>query len=159
MTLSLHDLVGAWELISVVEVFADGDRRPELGDNASGYLCYSPDGIVSAVLGNMERGTSSAGDPQTTPDADLAAMARQFIAYAGPYTVEGDTVVHHVDVALFSNWQGGDQIRRVRLDANQLIIQASPRTGADGRSFHSELRWGRYRSSAASSLILEGTAS
>lgn len=145
MTLSMNDLIGAWRLVSVIEIFADGERRPELGTNADGYLCYSPNGIVSAVLGNMDRATSTAHDPQTATDDELAAMARPFIAYAGPFSIDGDTVTHHIDVALFANWQAGDQVRHVRVSGDELIIEASPRTGPDGRKFYSELTWSRYR--------------
>ena len=51
------------------------------------------------------------------------------------------TVTHHVDVALFPNWQGQDQVRRVTIDGRRLSIIASDRTAADGRTFHSELTW------------------
>ena len=148
MTLSMTDLVGAWRLVSVIEVFEDGERRPEFGPNADGYLSYSPNGIVSAVLGSMDRPASTSSDAQAASDGELVKMARPFIAYAGPFTIQpdSDTVTHHVDVALFTNWQTGDQIRHVLVEKDQLVISASPRTGADGRTFHSELTWGRIPS-------------
>ena len=39
-------------------------------------------------------------------------MARHFIAYAGPFSADAGngTVTHHVDVSLFPNWQGHDQV-------------------------------------------------
>jgi hypothetical protein len=148
MTLSATDLIGAWRLISVIEVFDDGERRPEFGPNADGYLSYSPNGIVSAVLGSIDRTNSTSADPQGASDSELAAMARPFIAYAGPFTIAPgtDTVTHHVDVALFANWQTGAQVRHVLVERDRLVITASPRTGADGRTFHSELTWGRIPS-------------
>jgi hypothetical protein len=34
-----------------------------------------------------------------------------FIAYAGPFSADANgTVTHHVDVSLFPNWQGHDQV-------------------------------------------------
>ena len=148
MTLSMRDLVGAWRLVSAIELFEDGERRPEFGPNADGYLSYSPDGIVSAVLGSMDRPASASSDARAAGDGELVKMARPFIAYAGPFTIEpdSDTVIHHVDVALFTNWQTGDQIRHVLVQKDQLVISASPRTGADGRTFHSELAWRRIPS-------------
>jgi hypothetical protein len=70
-------------------------------------------------------------------------MARYFIAYAGPFSVDvgHGTVTHRVDVSLFSNWQGHDQIRRVTIEGGRLSIIASDRTSADDRTFHSELIW------------------
>ena len=70
-------------------------------------------------------------------------MARRFVAYAGPFSadVSNGTLTHHVDVSLFPNWQGHDQIRRVTIEGGRLSIIASDRTSADGRAFHSELTW------------------
>ena len=139
----VDDLLGAWRLESAVEVFDDGERRDEFGPNPKGYLCYSPDGIVSATLGDSARPPVSVGDPQNATDDDYVEMARRFIAYAGPFSVDvaNGTVTHHVDVSLFPNWQGHDQVRRVTIDDRRLSIVASSRTSADGRTFHSELIW------------------
>lgn len=146
MTITLRDLVGAWELVSATEVFADGERRPEFGPNAAGYLSYSPDSLVSATLGSTDRPATKATDPQLTSDEEMLGMARDFIAYAGPFTIDGDTVTHHVDVALFTGWQEGDQKRHVVVQGSELHITGSPRTASDGRSFFSELIWKRFGS-------------
>ena len=84
-----------------------------------------------------------AADPQSGTDSDYEKMARHFIAYAGPFSIDvGDgTVTHHVDVSLFPNWQGHDQVRHVTIDGRRLSITASDRTATDGRTFHSELTW------------------
>jgi len=139
----IDDLLGAWRLESAVEVFDDGERRDEFGPNPEGYLCYNPAGIVSATLGDSARLPVSAGDPQGGTNDDYRHMARRFIAYAGPFTVDVDngTVTHHVDVSLFPNWQGHDHVRRVTIEDGRLSIIASKRTSADGRTFHSELIW------------------
>ena len=137
------DLLGAWRLESAVEVFDDGERRNEFGPSPEGYLCYSPAGVVSAVLGDSARPSVSAGDPQSATDDDYEEMARRFIAYAGLFSVDvgNETVTHHVDVSLFPNWQGHDQVRRVTIEGGRLSIIASDRTSSDGRTFHSELIW------------------
>ena len=139
----VDDLLGAWRLESAVEVFDDGERRDEFGPNPQGYLSYNPAGIVSATLGDSARPRVSARDPQSGTDDDYQEMARRFIAYAGPFTVDvgTGTVTHHVEVSLFPNWQGRDQVRRVTIEGKRLHIIASDRTSADGRTFHSELIW------------------
>jgi Lipocalin-like domain len=92
---------------------------------------------VSATLGDSARPPVSAGDPQHATDDDYENMARRFIAYAGPFTVDVDngTVTHYVDVSLFSNWQGHEHVRRVTREGGRLSIIASDRTAADGRIF------------------------
>jgi hypothetical protein len=92
-----------------------------------------PAGIVSATLGDSARPPVPAGDPQSGTGEDYEKMAS---ADAG-----NGTVTHHVDVSLFPNWQGHDQVRRVTIEGRQLSIIASDRTAADGRTFHSELTW------------------
>lgn len=138
-------LIGAWKLVSAIEVYSDGERRPEFGPDAAGYLSYSPNGIVTAVLGSTNRPGNEVTEPQSSTDADLAGMARQFIAYAGPFTIvdNTDTVIHHLEVSLFTGWQGTGQARTVRIDGDTLRIAASPRTAPDGRPFHTELSWTR----------------
>jgi Lipocalin-like domain len=140
---SVDDLLGAWRLESAVEVFDDGQRCDEFGPNPYGYLCYNPAGVVSATLGDSARPPVLAGDPQNGTDDDYEKMARRFIAYAGPFSVDvgNGTVTHHVDVSLAPNWQGHDQVRRVTIEGGRLNIIASDRTSSDGRIFHSELSW------------------
>ena len=45
-------------------------------------------------------------------------MARHFIAYAGPFSVDlgNGTVTYRVDVSLFLNWQGHDQVRHIAIE-------------------------------------------
>jgi Lipocalin-like domain len=76
-------------------------------------------------------------------DDDYEKMARRFIVYAGPFSVDvgNGTVTHHVDVSLFPNWQGRDQVRRLTIEGRRLSIIASDRTSPDGRIFHSEPIW------------------
>jgi Lipocalin-like domain len=106
----VDDLLGAWRLESAVEVFDGGERRDEFGPDPDGYLCYNPAGIVSATLEDSARPPVSAADPQSGTSDDYEKMARHFIAYAGPFSVDvgNGTVTHHVDVSLFPNWQGHD---------------------------------------------------
>lgn len=148
MTTTIDDLVGAWRFVSAEEVFSDGECRPQFGSHADGYLSYSSNGIVTAVLGSMDRPTGNAATPDGVTDEELVAMARDFIAYGGPFTLDSatDTVTHHIDVALFPGWQGGTQVRTFTVRDNLLHGKTPPATAADGRSFHVELTWGRVHS-------------
>ena len=137
------DLLGAWRLESAVEVFDDGERRDEFGPNPEGYLCYHPAGIVSATLGDSARPPVPAGDPQSGTAEDYEKWPGTSSPTPGPFSADvgNGTVTHHVDVSLFPNWQGHDQVRRVTVEGGRLSIIASDRTAADGRTFHSELTW------------------
>ena len=145
MSLRRAEIIGAWSLVSVVSVYEDGQRVDELGPRPAGYLCYTPEGFVSATLGDSTRPTSRAGDPHSATADEYAAMTRKFIAYAGRYSLDEatSTVVHRMEVSLFTNWTGQGQERHLAVDGDTLTITASPRVAADGRSFHSELVWRR----------------
>ena len=145
MTTTIDDLIGAWKFVGADEVFDDGGRRSQFGPGADGYLSYSPNGIVTAVLGSTTRPASVAPSPESASDAEIVAMARDFIAYGGPFTLdsETDTVTHHIDIALFAGWQGGTQVRTFTVQGDLLHGKTAPATTPDGRRFHVELTWGR----------------
>lgn len=145
MTTTIDDLIGAWKFVSANEVFSDGESRPQFGLEASGYLSYSPNGIVTAVLGSMRRPAGNATDPHGASDTEVVSMARDFIAYGGPFALdtETDTVTHHIDIALFPGWQGGDQTRHFTVDGDLLRGTTPSMASPDGRTFHVELTWAR----------------
>ena len=145
LRMTLDDIIGSWRLVRAVQVFDDGTEVDEFGQQADGYLCYTAQGTVSAVLGSTARADLVARDPQSgTPD-EYAEAARRFIAYAGRFTLDSElgNVTHHIDVSLYPNWQNEDQPRRLLIDQGQLAITASDRVTADGRTFHVELHWRR----------------
>lgn len=144
MAAGADDYLGGWRLVSAHQVLADGERRDEFGLPADGYLVYTPDGVVTAVLGSMTRAPFAASDPAAGTSTEYGA-ARHMIAYAGRWTFDAraSAMTHHVDVSLFPNWQGQDQVRRVALEGDVLTITASPRVDGEGHPFHVELRWRR----------------
>jgi len=144
MALGAEAYLGGWRLVSAHQVFADGERRDEFGAGADGYLVYTPDGVVTAVLGAMDRAAFAEPDPGQGTDEEYGS-ARRLIAYAGRWTLDAATseMTHHVEVSLFPGWQGQAQVRRVALDGEDLTIVASPRIDGRGRRFHVELRWRR----------------
>ena len=47
------------------------------------------------------------------------------MAYSGRYRVEGDDVVHTVEMSLYPDWNGTEQRRHVRLDDARLRLTLS----------------------------------
>lgn len=143
--ITTDSLIGAWRLQRAIQVFDDGQVLDEFGAHSDGYLCYTPDGTVSAVLGSSDRPPLDAPDPQAATADEYASAAQRFIAYAGRFTIESEDglVTHHIDVSLFPNWEGQAQPRQLTMEDDRLVIVASERTAADGRPFHVELHWSR----------------
>lgn len=116
--MSPSDLIGPWHLEAFTITFADG--RPPLhpfGADARGQLIYTADGHMSATLCRAAR-PMLGGRLETTRKASTEARADAFdgyLAYAGRWHLEGDTVVHTVDFALMPDLVGHENRRRARL--------------------------------------------
>jgi hypothetical protein len=66
------------------------------------------------------------------------------VAYSGRYTVEGEKVVHHVDISWNESWTGTDQVRFFELEDDKLTITA-PVDAINGLESISVLVWERER--------------
>lgn len=86
----------------------------------------------------------STGDLTTADDAELAAAARNYIAYSGPYEVSPDgRLTHHMTVSLFPNWRGQAQERAVSLDGDRLRLATTEPVLLGGVRCHGILHWTR----------------
>lgn len=150
MSLDPRDLIGAWSLQRYQVHFADG-RPPRFpfGEEAQGLLVYAASGWVSAVLSRSDRAPLGAGGLETAHHAPAEKKAEAFdsyLSYAGRWSVEDDTVVHHVQLAAIPDVVGNPQRRRASLDGDRLTLEyeAPTRRGAGARF---ELVWKRAPSS------------
>jgi Tfp pilus assembly protein PilV len=65
-------------------------------------------------------------------------------AYSGTYVVEGDTVIHDVNLSWNEAWTGTRQMRLFKVTGDELVIETTPRTaGTDARQFINTLTWER----------------
>jgi hypothetical protein len=67
----------------------------------------------------------AAAAPKAT-DAEAAQLYNTMVAYAGAYTVEGDKIIHKVDVSWNQVWNGTSQTRIVEVRDNRLMIKTAP---------------------------------
>ena len=68
-------LLGTWQLVSSVIRFEDGEFRDQLGYEPSGFLIYTAEGYVCAVLGAKNRLALATNDPGIATDAEFASEA------------------------------------------------------------------------------------
>src|SRR5262252_825609 len=109
-------LVGTWRLISVSSRTEKGDiNKAVFGTNPVGFLTYTPEGRMAAVIAEDGRKPLSVADRVSAPIEERARAYSTFSAYAGRYTFTGDKVIHHVEVASLQNWVNTDQVRFVKL--------------------------------------------
>jgi len=91
---SAKKLHGIWRVTSLKLQIVGDDSPPRdvFGSNPKGYLIFTPEGRMAAVISAADR------KPPAT-DADNIALMKSVIAYTGKYTVEGDRWVTKVDVS------------------------------------------------------------
>jgi hypothetical protein len=126
-----RSIVGAWRLKSFVRVTTDGRRYDQLGAHPDGYLIYSAEGRMSVLMVDGDRPA-----PQHSPPdpAERAALHETMLAYAGTYRVDGDRVVHHIEMAWDQARLGSDQVRFFSFEDDRLLLRTPVNRGPiDGR--------------------------
>lgn len=123
---SADRLVGAWRLVSAKITTDKGEVRDSWGPNPEGLLMYTADGRMSAILTLGNRKPLSVTDFISAPAPERAEAFASMTAYAGRYTLAGDKVVHHVEVASTPNDVGANMERLVvHVDAERLVLRVA----------------------------------
>jgi Lipocalin-like domain len=127
-----NPLLGTWKLKSYLrEVTATGERYNERGEHPNGFLSYGADGRMYAIITWDNRANPL--DVVPTNDERIRLYGTM-LSYAGTYTMDGEKVIHHVDISWNQIWTGTDQVRFYKLDGNTLTITSAPnRNPVDGR--------------------------
>ena len=122
-------IVGIWQLKSTIGRDDNGKVLPQpYGPLAMGLVTFQADGRMMAVLCDGR--------------AALDDEPRQFMSYAGNYTVDGTTLSTRGDASSDASRVGGDQGRNVRFE-NGAMVLAPPRRLYAGVMQHQELVWER----------------
>lgn len=133
-------LHGAWGLVSIETRDENGElvRRGE----RTGYLIYSPDGYMSVSFMKEGRPKFKSGDIRGGSAEEKIAAVNGYVSYAGRYTIQDDTVVHHIEVSLFPNWVGVSQERMFMFKGSRLTL-STPLMLVGGRQLSTHLVWER----------------
>jgi hypothetical protein len=138
-------LVGSWRLLSY-EVRNGAGMLVDhpLGDEATGYLLYTAGGFMSVQVMRLDRPRYQAGGVGDGTDAEAAEAARGYVAYAGRYHVEHDSVVvHEPEVSLFPNWVNATVARKVALVEPRLELSTPEPLPFGGQQLTAVLTWER----------------
>ncbi len=113
-------IVGTWKLVAVMyEDAQTKEQTPVLGAHPRGYQIATPEGRWLALV-------TADGRPVPKTDEDRAKALRTMIAYSGRYRVENDKVITKVEVAWNEAWVGGEQVRFIRFEGDNLLHIESP---------------------------------
>ena len=94
------------------EEIPSGAKSDMCGPNPHGFINYSADGRMIALITRADRKAPADGKP--TP-AEAEALYRSMMSYAGAFTIEGNVVTHDVDISWNQSFTGGKQTRFVAL--------------------------------------------
>lgn len=121
-------IVGSWRLVSTQATSPDGTVLPSpMGAHPTGLLIYGADGRMSLIITHEGRPKLS-GDRLDSPMEERAKAFSTMVAYAGSYKIEGNQLVHHVEVASSQNWVGIDLPRTVSFNGNRVKLDAPMQT-------------------------------
>ena len=144
-----NPLLGTWHLVRWQITYGDG-RAPTLpyGADATGMICYTGDGNMSACIARTGRAPLSSASVRSAPVAERLAAFESFFQYAGPYTIQGETgrqqVVHTVTHSLNPNFVGTRQVRNMAFGADgNLTLSASDTLPGTQITRHHSLVWRR----------------
>ena len=149
--MNVHDsdkLVGTWKLLSASTVSASGERNDApYGLKPVGFLTYTGDGRVSALISYDGRKPLMLGVKAPALLEQQANAFKTFLAYAGRYRLSGDNVIHSVEISSIQNWVNTELVRRIRFQDNQIVL-VTPPTMSDGKVQTFELVWQRLEAAA-----------
>lgn len=133
---------GTWKL-RTVSAWIDGrEVNPAAyGENPVGFIHYLPGNRMAAVIAYGGRKPMQGDRLKASAEARAEAYA-SFVSYAGGYRVEGDKVIHTVEVSAYQNDVGSQQVRFFRRDGNTLYLESVPLM-RDGKPQVYKLIWDR----------------
>lgn len=127
----MAEVAGTWGLVRATAAAGDGTPKPlPYGGKPMGRLLLTADGKMTAVTCN--------GLP-TVPAGD----GRDYNAYCGNYTTDGKTLTTRVFAASDPSRIGGDQVRGVRFEGKQMVLQPPLRSHGGKPPERRELWWER----------------
>jgi recombinational DNA repair protein RecR len=97
-----------------------------------------------AIICHSGRKPLATGDRISASTDEWAEAFATSFSYAGRYSVLGNKISHHVEIASVQNWVNTDLVRLVRIDENKIILTTPP-ISVGGEIRTTELVWERVQ--------------
>ena len=139
----MESIVGIWRIISFDLVSESRGILQPFGEALNGLVYYLQNGFMSGIISGSGRPDVSATATLGIPDSERVAISRRFIAYAGKYTIEDNTVFHHVEVSFVPNLMRKEAHRNLfEVQGNRMTTRSIPKNTGNEEPVL-ELSWER----------------
>jgi hypothetical protein len=98
--------LGTWRLVGVDREVADSGEKLDQGVIQTGFICYTNEPRMMVIIRR-----AIPGQP-----------GQEITSYAGPWRIEGDAVIHSVEMATREPWVGTEQVRGFSFEGNRLTL-------------------------------------
>jgi len=147
MTGDNRKLVGTWTLVSASSADSSGQQlEPPYGADPIGLLTYTEEGRVTALISYGGRKPLSVGAKPPLLLEEQAEAFKTFFAYGGRYRLNGEKVIHSIEISSIQNFVNKDLVRSVKFQGDQIIL-ITPPTMVNGKMQVIELVWQRHSGS------------
>lgn len=134
--ISAARFIGTWKLISLESQAESGEVVYPFGKDAHGQLIYTASGQMATQMMRTDRLHFTSSDPMKGAAEETQASFKDCGVYYGTYAVNlnEDFVDHHVEGALFPNWEGRAMRRSFAFAENSLTLTTPPARWGGGDS-------------------------
>ena len=140
-------LAGAWTLVSIHNVRADGTKYELFGPNAKGMLILNGSGHFSLHVTRAARPMFTSENRMTGTAEENRAAVQGMISLVGTFTVheQDRSMLLRIESSSYPNLDGTEQRQSFRIIGDQLSWpEAAPIAGPTG-DLRSDLIWKRAR--------------
>ncbi len=141
-----NELLGAWRLLSYIEIpINGGDSCFPFGKSPKGILLYNPEGFMSLHISASE-------------EMQLFAEGQtpNYIAFSGEYKVDSRSacVNYFIETALYPSWEGTQQIRKLNFEGDVLYQKTVEPVMSEGEMVHAHMTWKRMDNEKGEDILL-----
>lgn len=127
-TITPEEFEGTWRLLDWRQEYDDGRLQHPMGEHPVGLISYR-EGRVYEIATSADRPDFVTGGQWDADDAEKAMAYSTSMCYSGTYLLDGDQVVHHVDLSVFPNFVGKGLRRTVGWDGTTMTLSGRMEEG------------------------------
>ncbi len=122
----MSSIIGTWKLLSY-QLRKKGNISFPLGENVRGLLIYQENGYMSGIISGENRPDVTSPASMGISEKERLEISKNFIAYSGKFFVEGNKIVHSVEVSFVPNLMGKtNHAGTFEVNDNNLTISSIP---------------------------------